>query len=292
MPGTQEALARASMPRGLPGAGAIDRRAGHENFPVALRVLPRGLRRDLQAIYGFARLTDEIGDTYPGDRLAALDWLERDLDAVASGDALHPVVRRLAPTVEAHSLDLRPFRDLIEANRRDQRQSRYQTFDDLLDYCRLSADPVGRLVLAVSGVDNPGAVPLSDQVCSGLQVVEHLQDVGEDLAAGRIYLPLDDLARHGCTEDQLREPTAGPALRRVVAQECGRARALLGAAWPLLPRLPGPARLAVAGFAAGGLAAIDSIEAAGHDVLGRPCRPHRRDLARHAIALLASRSRR
>jgi 15-cis-phytoene synthase len=278
----------AEPPPGLPGLDTVRLQARSENFPVALRVLPRPLRVDLLAVYGFARLADDIGDRYDGDRLAALEWLEHDLDLAASGQASHPAVHALTPTIRRHGLALDPFRDLIEANRRDQRQHRYATFDELLDYCRLSANPVGRTVLAILGVTDPDRALLSDDVCSGLQVVEHLQDVGEDLAAGRVYLPQDDLFLFGCTDDDLRQPTANSSVRKLIAHMASRARILLAAGQQLVAGLPTvPGRIAVAGFVAGGLATLDAIRAAGFDVLVHRCRPTRRGVASHAAALLA-----
>lgn len=275
-------------PTGIPGYDAVHAKAAKENFPVALRVLPRAVRTDLRAVYGFARLADDIGDRYAGDRLAALDWLEGDLDAAVHGQAMHPAVAALTPTIERRDLDLGPFRDLIDANRSDQRQSRYASFDDLLDYCSLSANPVGRLVLAIFGVRDPALARLSDDACSGLQVAEHLQDVGEDFASGRVYLPQDDLGRFGCTDHDLAQPTASSAVRELIEFETDRARKLLAAGRQLLAGLPTlRARLAVAGFVAGGLATLDAIDDAGFDVLGRRCRPARRRVARHAAALLA-----
>lgn len=247
--------------------------AATENFPVASRVLPRRARADLMAIYGFARLTDDIGDEAEGDRLGALAWLEAELERAAAGEATHPVLRRLQTTIAAHGLALQPFRDLIEANRRDQTVHRYETFDDLVDYCRLSANPIGRLVLAVLGAESPERAQWSDDVCTALQVVEHLQDVAEDLAQDRIYLPMADLAAEDCTEAEMSAPHSSPALRRVVALEVGRARRLLRSGAPLAASLSPRLRLAVGGFAAGGLAALDAIEAAGFDVLGAPTRP-------------------
>jgi squalene synthase HpnC len=264
-------------------------RASGENFPVALRVLPRSARHDLMAIYGFARLADTLGDEYDGDRLDALDWLEADVEAAAAGHAQHPVCVRLTPTIERHHLDLQPFRDLIEANRIDQHRTRYATFDDLVGYCRLSADPVGRLVLAVFGAATSAAVALSDQVCSGLQVVEHLQDVAEDMAAGRIYLPLEDLARFGVREDDLASPAAGATVRRLVEHECGRARVLLDRGRSLPSSLPWWPRLAVAGFLAGGYAALDAIAAVDFDVLAHRAAPRKSRVLRHALGALRRR---
>ncbi len=276
-------------PAGLPGIDALDRRRSTENFPVALRLLPGPARADLIAIYGFARLVDEVGDSYTGDRRAALDWLEGDLEAIAHGGATHPAVRRLGPTIQRLGIGLGPCRDLIEANRRDQWQTRYATFDDLLDYCRLSANPVGRMVLAVFDVADQRAAALSDDVCSALQVIEHLQDVGEDASVGRIYLPADDLARAGCNEGDVLQASASPGLRAVIHYQCGRAAALLGSAPPLLALVRGRGRLALAGFVAGGWATLDAIAAADYDVLERTCAPTKKATVRHMAALLLGR---
>ena len=275
---------------GVPTAESIYVQARRENFPVASRLLPADVRADLMAVYGFARLTDDIGDEAGGDRLAHLAWLESELGRALRGEASHPVMRRLGETAAARRLSPQPFYDLIEANRRDQTVSRYETFEDLVGYCRLSANPVGRLVLEIFGAATPDRVALSNDVCTGLQVVEHLQDIAEDLARDRIYVPQSDLRDEGCDEKDLAAPHAGNALRRVVALEAGRARQLLFAGAPLAASLPVRARLAVAAFAAGGMAALDAIEAADFDVLGQRCRPRprpRRLAARLALVLLA-----
>ncbi len=270
----------------MPTLDEVLSQAGQENFPVASRVLPRASRAHLMAIYGFARLADDIGDEADGDRLALLDWLDEDLDRAAVGHATHPVLQRLTPTIQDLQLPLDPFRALIEANRQDQTVHRYRTFDDLVGYCLLSAAPVGQLVLAVMGLATPGRVALSDQVCIGLQVVEHLQDVAEDAGRGRVYLPQDDLAVAGCDEAALTATSASPAVRAVVAREVARARPLLAAGGPLARTLPLRPRLAVAGFAAGGMAALDAIEQAGHDVLAVPCRPRPGRFGRHLVSTL------
>ncbi len=263
--------------------GALAAKAQSENFPVASRILPRDVRTNLMAIYGFARLADDIGDEAQGDRLALLDWLETELDRAAVGTATHPVFVQLSPVIRELDLSLEPFRCLIEANRVDQRVKRYRTFDDLVDYCMLSAAPVGRLVLAVFGVSTAGRVALSDKVCIGLQLVEHLQDVGEDARRGRVYLPLEDMERFGCGELELFATSSGPALRGLVAMEARRARGLLAAGAPLAASLPVRPRAAVAGFCAGGMAALDSIGLAAHDVLQVRCRPSRVGFARRAL---------
>ncbi|MDE0234869.1 MAG: squalene synthase HpnC [bacterium] len=243
-------------------------RAGRENFPVALRALPDSLRRHLQAIYGYARLTDNLGDEYPGDRLDALDWLERQLDKLFAGDASHPVFSALLPTVEAFELSRTPFDRLLAANRMDQHKKSYANWDELMEYCRLSANPVGHLVLAVFESATDDRLAASDAVCSGLQVLEHLQDLGEDARAGRIYMPADDMEHFGCTPGDLLAPTTGKRLRMLVAHQVGRTRVMVEKGGSLVASLRGYHRLAVAGFVAGGLAGLDAISAARFDVLG------------------------
>jgi squalene synthase HpnC len=253
---------------------------------VASRLLPRQERDHLMAIYGFARLTDDIGDEADGDRLALLDWLDDELDLAFRGEAIHPVFQRLTPMIESLNLTPAPFRALIEANRVDQRVTRYDSFDDLVGYCMLSAAPVGHLVLAVFGASTPERIELSDKICIALQVVEHLQDIGEDARAGRVYLPLDDLKRFDCRTDELLAPSASPALRRVVAHEADRAGALLVEGSPLASTLPWRPRIAIDGFVGGGLAVIDALGAASYDVLAIHCRPTKRALAIHVLHAL------
>jgi squalene synthase HpnC len=277
-------------------AGAQDdvaAKAVHENFPVALRLLPRGYRRHLMAVYVYARTVDDIGDRAPpADRLRLLAELEADLrrlyamaDGVGAGQPEWPAVRGLADAVTERGIPIAPFTDLIRANRQDQEVSRYQTFDDLVGYCRLSANPVGRIVLHVFGCFTPDRAELSDLICTGLQLAEHWQDVAEDLRAGRIYLPLEDLASHGCAEQDLAAQQAGPAIRELMAFEVGRARALIDAGAPLVGMLRGPARAAVAGYVAGGRAALAAITAADHDVLAATPKPGR---ARTAAGLVTT----
>ena len=272
-------------PVGAPTAEAVMARAQSENFPVASRVLGRRMRSHLLAIYGFARLVDELGDAAPGDRLAALDWLEQDLERAFTGRAEHPLLARLAPTLRECGLPRGPFLRLIEANRLDQRVNRYQTWEQLRAYCSLSADPVGELVLGVVGAATPARIALSDSICTALQLAEHCQDVAEDLARGRVYLPLEDLERFGCTIDDLSAQHAGGPLRAVLAFEVARARGLLADGAPLVRELRGRARIAVAAFVAGGRAALAAIERAGYDVLPGPPRARR---GRMLVALVAT----
>jgi squalene synthase HpnC len=268
-------------------AGAVMARAENENFPVASRLLPRRIRSHLLAIYGFARLADELGDSAPGDRLAALDWLAEDLERAFQGRPEHPLLIRLAPTLRECSLPREPFERLIEANRVDQRVSEYRTWTQLRGYCALSADPVGELVLGVLGMATPARIALSDSICTALQLAEHCQDVAEDRARGRVYLPAEDLARFGCTTADLAGDHAGEPLRNVLAFEVARARGLLAKGTPLLDDLSGHGRLAVAAFVAGGRAALSAIERAGYDVLAGPPRASRLRRAQALAGVLA-----
>ncbi|MEV7449163.1 squalene synthase HpnC [Streptomyces nigra] len=262
-------------------------KAAAENFPVAPFFLPRAWRTDLMAVYGFARLVDDIGDgdLAPGgadarllgvtgadaeDRLVLLDAFEADLRRVFDGTPRHPLLRRLQPTVRRHALTPGPFLGLIAANRQDQLVGRYETYDDLLAYCELSANPVGRLVLAVTGTGTPERVRRSDAVCTALQIVEHLQDVAEDLRRDRIYLPAEDMKRFHVDETDLAAKTAGASVRALVAYEAERARNLLNEGTPLVGSVHGRLKLLLAGFVAGGRAAVEAIAAAEYDVLTGP----------------------
>jgi squalene synthase HpnC len=259
-----------------------------ENFPVALRLLPRDLRADLRAVYAVVRTIDQLGDAAPGDRTAALHGFRRDLATVwTTGRPHSPVLAALVAPVRRRELPRGPFDRLVAANLQDQRVTRYECFPDLLDYCALSAAPIGRLVLALFGVAAPDRISLSDQVCAGLQVVEHLQDVAEDRRAGRVYLPLDDLAAHRVPESDLDAASASPALRRLILAELDRVTELLDTGGPLLADLSGWARLAVAGFLAGGRAAADGIRRVDGDVLPGTPGVRRRDLARHLLLSFA-----
>jgi squalene synthase HpnC len=273
-------------PVGLPRADVVMAQSGTENFPVASRLLPSAVRADLLRIYGFARLADDIGDEATGDRLVLLDWLERELTLAAAGTAAHPMLRDVGVTIRAHHLPLEPFERLIDANRQDQRVHRYETFDDLVAYCHLSADPVGELVLRVTESLTSDRLRWSDDVCTGLQLVEHLQDVGEDAALGRVYLPGEDLRRFGCAGDAVHGASADPPLRAVILFEADRAERLLAAGRPLSRSLPGRLGLGVAAFAAGGLAVIDALRAAGGDTLGVRCRPARSQVVRRWLEIV------
>jgi squalene synthase HpnC len=278
--------------RGRTIARMLGRKRRAENFPVALRLLPRRLRADLIAVYNVARVIDDLGDAATGDRGALLRDFGRDLATVWDGERPdHPVLRQLVPTVRAHALDREPFERLIQANLLDQRVHRYATYADLRGYCELSAEPIGRIVLALFGMgaaDASGmaAIELSDRICTALQLIEHWQDVAEDRRAGRVYLPQEDLTAFGVAEAELDAPVASPALRRLMTFEITRAAELLDFGAPLVGLLTGWARLAVAGYLAGGRAALDALRHPGADVLVATPRPRRRDVLRHLLTAL------
>jgi len=273
-------------------------KASGENFPVALRLLPRRYRRHLSALYCFARLTDDIGDEVSGApggnstpspdttqlRLRLLDELAADVDLIYEGGTPDsPVMRAMADTVRQCGVPPEPLRDLIQANRQDQQVTHYRTFPELQRYCELSANPVGRIVLRIFGAASPERITLSDSICTALQLVEHWQDVAEDLGHGRIYLPAEDLERYGCTETDLTQPTAGPALRELISFQVNRAARLLDEGAPLVGTLRGWARLSVAGYVAGGRAALAAIRKQRYDVLSGTPRPRKPRLAAELV---------
>ncbi|HTW03223.1 MAG TPA: squalene/phytoene synthase family protein [Streptosporangiaceae bacterium] len=274
---------------------------GDEAPPDQRLALLDELEADLRRLYARLGLDEDGTAATPGPgRVRAGELGRGDMDVAGrgngegggrndgdepsqgGGDGAEPrslVVRGLGHAVAECAIPMQPFLDLIEANRQDQVVSRYSTFDDLLGYCRLSANPVGRIVLYVFGCFTRARAELSDSVCTALQLAEHWQDVAEDLRAGRIYLPGEDLDAYGCTEHDLAQASASPRVREMMTFETRRASELLDAGAPLIGALRGAARLAVAGYVAGGRAALAAIEAAGHDVLRETPRPGKRRLA-------------
>ena len=258
-------------------------RAAGENFPVGSVLFPRPLRPHIRALYCYARFVDELGDSYDGDRLAALDELEQEVDAAFAGAATWPVLRNVEPTIREFGLPREPFVRLIEANRIDQRVTEYETWDEVQNYCVHSADPCGRLVLGVlRRLGEPDIVAASDSVCTGLQLVNFLQDVPRDLALGRVYLPAEDRRRFG--EPALDRPSS--ELRELLRFESARAAELLAAGEILRARIGGRLGRAVALFSRGGLAALDALETAGWDVFSQRPKPSRSRLAREAALVL------
>jgi squalene synthase HpnC len=266
-------------------AERIAARAAGENFAVVSLLAPRLARPHLRAVYGFARLVDTLGDEAEGDRLALLAELERQLE----GPPATVLMERVHETIAARSLPLEPFRRLIEANRIDQERSRYETWEDVCGYCTYSADPVGRLVLGIYGrADEPELVAMSDSVCTGLQLVNFLQDPPRDLALGRVYLPQEDLRRFGVADADLAGPLTEP-VAALLRFEAERARGLLEAGLPLRKALGGRPGLAVALYARGGLAALAALERAGFDVFSSRPAPTRWTFAWLALRELVRR---
>ena len=275
---------------------AVAAKAAAENFPVALRVLPGRYRRHLTALYGFARLTDDIGDEpLPGmppgateaavtkTRLALLDDLQADVAKLYDGAGQEPeldAIRALRATVSECGIPREPLDDLIEANRQDQLVTHYETYEELKGYCELSANPVGRVVLFIVTKPTPERIRMSDSICTALQLIEHSQDVAEDLANGRIYLPREDRDAFGVTEADLARPAASESVRRLLKYEADRAERLLAEGSPLIGTLRGAARLAIAGYVAGGRAALKAIGDSGYDVLRSTPKPGKSDTIR------------
>jgi squalene synthase HpnC len=259
-----------------------------ENFSVAARLLPQRFRRHLLSVYVFARLVDDIGDEASGDRITLLDKVSRDLDRIyANREPRLGMLAELARTIHTCAIPRDPLDALIAANRQDQFVHRYATYADLAGYCELSANPVGELVLHVFGAATPQRIAWSDKVCTALQVLEHCQDVVEDLDRGRVYLPAHDMDRFGVQDADLKAPVASAPVRGLLAFETQRAVRLLDEGTPLVRSLHGAAKLAIGGYLAGGYATADALAAARYDVLTGTPRPGKVTTLRHWIRLLA-----
>lgn len=245
----------------------------YENFPVASILLPASLRPAVEAIYAFARSADDLadeGDAAPQARLAALTAYEQALDRIEKdGTSDSPLFRRVAETVHQYRLPLHPLRALLSAFKQDVITTRYATFEDLLDYCNRSANPVGTLMLSLYHAANERNLRDSDAICSALQLINFWQDVAVDWKKARIYIPQEDLARFGVTEAHLENAVADEAWRRLLGFEVARARALMLSGAPLALRLPGRIGWELRLVVQGGLRILERIEAADFDVFRR-----------------------
>jgi squalene synthase HpnC len=247
---------------------------GHyENFPVASRLVPAGYRPAIVAIYHFARAADDLadeGDAAPAARLAALAAFDAALDAIGRGETpAEAPFPELAAAIRTHRLPLAPFHDLVSAFRQDVGTTRYASYAELCDYCRRSANPVGRLLLALYRVDSAASLAASDAICTGLQLTNFWQDVAADWRRGRVYLPQEDLARFGVEEAQIAAERADHHWRALLAFETARARALLWSGRPLCHALPWRLGLELSAVIAGGTRILDRIDAVGGDVFRR-----------------------
>ena len=244
-------------------------RGHYENFPVGSWLLPRAMRQHLYNVYGFCRGADDLGDE-AGSReaaLAGLDRWEEELEACYAGKPTHPVFIALRETVERFQVPREPFADLIEAFRMDQRQSRWESFQDLLFYCRHSANPVGRIFLFLFGYRDERRQELADATCTALQLANFWQDVAVDLGMGRVYLPQEDLRRFGVGVEDLRAGRANERVRTLVRFEVERTRSFFERGLGLLPLLDRRLALDVELFSRGGLRVLERIERQGCDVL-------------------------
>lgn len=245
----------------------------YENFPVASWLLPANLRRPVEIIYAFARSADDFADegTLPvADRLALLAGYERQLDQIARAELpASPLFRDLAGIVSEHQLPLQLFRDLLDAFKQDVTKTRYATFAEVLDYCRRSANPIGRLLLHLYRSTSPQNLAWSDSICSALQLTNHWQDVAIDWQkndSGRVYLPQEDLARFGLGDRDIATAVAGEAWQDMMRFQCSRARQMMESGVPLGSVLPGRIGMELRAVVAGGLAILDKIDRVRGDV--------------------------
>lgn len=245
----------------------------YENFPVASILLPARLRPAVEVIYAFARSADDLadeGDATPAERLAALSAYEMELDQIASGTPPDtPLFRALAKTVADYQLPLQTFRDLLSAFKQDVTTTRYTSFETVIDYCRRSADPVGTLMLQLYGATNPENLEQSASICSALQLINFWQDVAIDWRKERIYIPQEDMARFGVTEEHLRSARLDDAWRNLMRFEVERARSLLLNGAPLALRLPGRIGWELRLVVQGGLRILERLDAVDYDVFNR-----------------------
>ncbi|HZW23433.1 squalene synthase HpnC [Noviherbaspirillum sp.] len=245
----------------------------YENFPVASFLLPARLRPAVEAIYAFARSADDIadeGDASPEARLAALSAYEAALDRIEAGVPMEDrIFANIAETARRHALKLQPLRDLLSAFKQDVVTTRYQKLEELLDYCRRSANPVGRLMLALYGAGTARNTADADAICTALQLINFWQDVGIDWKKQRIYLPQEDMAHFGVTESHIAEARVDDAWRGLMRFEVDRARAMMLSGAPLAVRLPGRIGWELRLVVQGGLRILERIEAADYDVFRR-----------------------
>jgi squalene synthase HpnC len=241
----------------------------YENFHVASWFLPRALRPHFHAIYAYCRVSDDLGDEV-GDKaqaLALLDMWGRELDACYEGRARHPVFVALTPTIHACSIPKEPFADLLTAFRQDQTVTRFSSMQQVLAYCRYSANPVGRLVLYACGYPDEERFRLSDATCSALQLANFWQDVRVDYAKGRVYLPQDDMQRFAVSDATIADGVPTPAFRGLMEYEVDYARRLFEEGLPLISMVGRELALDLDLFSRGGLEILRAIERQNYDVL-------------------------
>jgi len=237
-------------------------RSHYENFPLVSWMLPKELHQHFYNVYAYCRWSDDLGDEVAGPErsLELLAWWRRELAACYAGECRHPVFVALEKTIQEFEIPAEPFEDLISAFEQDQNVTEYETFAQLRDYCRRSADPVGRLVLYLGRQYEADNVACSDSICTGLQLANFWQDVSRDWDIGRIYLPQEDRERFGYSADELRARTTNAAFLELMKFEVERAREFMEGGLPLIPRLPGRLQVDIDLFARGGLKILERIE--------------------------------
>lgn len=244
-------------------------RSHYENFTVGSAFLPKDRRAHVYNLYAYSRTVDDLGDEAEGDRLKLLDDFEAQLRLCWGGAPTQPLFVALQETIRLFDIPIEPFMRLIEANRMDQRISRYETFADLRHYCRHSADPCGRLFLYVFGYRDAARHELSDPICTALQLTNFWQDVPIDWAKGRVYLPREDLRRFNYAEDDIARQVYDDRFKALLKFEVDRARALFNEGKALLATLDGRAKFDVRLFRLGGMALLDAIEKADYNVYAK-----------------------
>lgn len=262
----------------------------YENFIVSSVFCPRPLRKHFYHIYAYCRISDDLGDEIddPQKSLILLDWWEEELDAMYAGEPRHPAFVALEETVKEFDIPADPFRNLLKAFRQDQTLTRYPSYEDLLDYCVYSANPVGRLVLYLCGYRDEERFALSDKTCTALQLANFWQDVTRDIEKNRIYIPLDDMERFGVKEECIRERRFTPEFADLMRFEVERTYALFQEGLKLCDVVNKRVRLDVEMFSRGGLEVLRRIEAQGCDVLSkRPSIPKSRQVAMLAGRVVA-----
>jgi squalene synthase HpnC len=242
----------------------------YENFPVASVLLPKRLRKPVTAIYHFARAADDIadeGEFSNEERLKQLGDFRDELARIANNDApLTPLFHNLSAAIRSHDLPIRPFYDLLDAFSQDVVKKRYNDFDDVLAYCRLSANPVGNLLLHLYGEVTPVNIAYSDAICTSLQIINFWQDIAKDYAIGRIYLPQDELAQYGVSEEQIAQGIINDSWRKLMKFQAERARAMMISGKPLGSILTGRIGLEMRMIIAGGLRILSKLEKARYDM--------------------------
>lgn len=261
----------------------------YENFPVVSWLLPKPLHQHFYNIYAFCRWADDLGDESgnSAQALQLLSWWRAETERCYRGEAVHPVFVALAPTIARYRIPAEPFLDLISAFEQDQTVCEYDTFAQLRDYCRRSADPVGRLVLMVCEQATPQHIAWSDSICTGLQLANFWQDVERDLKIGRIYLPREDYEQFGYRREDFNNRITNAAFVDLMRFEVDRARQWLTAGLPLVAEMPGPLQIDIDLFARGGLCILKRVEQIGYRVWDSRPKVTKLDLMQLMVSALA-----